>query len=193
MSQRVCTKRREWLKAGAVGTAVVLTGLRSWPALATVDRESKNSVREGVRELAFYNRHTGENLKASYWADGNYLPDALTDINRILRDHRTNDVLPMELPLLDLLYTLRGVLATPKPFQIISGYRSPKTNAMLAAHSGGVAKTSLHMQGRAVDIHVEGIPLDQLRRAAIALQVGGVGYYPESNFVHVDTGRVRAW
>lgn len=193
MSQRVCTKRRGWLKAGAVGTAVALTGLRSWPALATVDRESKNSVRAGVRELAFYNRHTGENLKASYWADGNYLPDALTDINHILRDYRTNDVLPMELPLLDLLYTLQGVLATPKPFQIISGYRSPKTNAMLAAHSGGVAKTSLHMQGRAVDIYIEGIPLDQLRRAAIALQVGGVGYYPESNFVHVDTGRVRAW
>ncbi len=99
----------------------------------------------------------------------------------------------MELPLLDLLYTLQGVLATPKPFQIISGYRSPQTNAMLAAHSGGVAKSSLHMQGRAIDIHVEGIPLDQLRRAAIALQVGGVGYYPASNFVHVDTGRVRAW
>ncbi len=188
MSQRVCTKRRGWLKAGAVGTAFALTGLRSWSALAAVDRKSN-----GVRELNLYNQHTGENLKTCYWAEGDYLPDALTDINHILRDYRTNDVLPMELPLLDLLYTLQGVLATPKPFQIISGYRSPQTNAMLAAHSGGVAKSSLHMQGRAIDIHVEGIPLDQLRRAAISLQVGGVGYYPASNFVHVDTGRVRTW
>lgn len=188
MSQRVCTKRRGWLKASAIGTAFALTGLRSWQALAAVDHKSN-----GVRELSFYNQHTGENLKTSYWAEGNYLPDALADINHILRDYRTDDVLPMDLPLLDLLHTLQGVLATPKPFQIISGYRSPKTNAMLAAHSGGVAKTSLHMQGRAIDIHVEGIPLDQLRRAAIELQVGGVGYYPASNFVHVDTGRVRTW
>ncbi len=121
------------------------------------------------------------------------MPEALADINHILRDHRTNDVLPMQLPLLDLLYTLHGVLAVPRPFQIISGYRSPKTNALLAANSGGVAKHSLHMQGMAVDIHVEGVPLDQLRRAAIGLQTGGVGYYPASGFVHVDIGRARHW
>ncbi|WP_237218330.1 DUF882 domain-containing protein [Rugosibacter aromaticivorans] len=177
--------RRGWLKAGA---AFALTGLRGWPALAAVDQK-----KNGVRELAFYNQHTGESLKASYWADGNYLPDALTEINHILRDHRTNDVLPMGLPLLDLLYTLHGVLATPRPFQIISGYRSPQTNAFLAAHSDGVAKGSLHMQGKAIDLYVEGVPLDQLCRAAMDLHAGGVGYYPSSNFVHVDIGRVRAW
>lgn len=181
-------QRRQWLKAGV---ALAVAGLTSKPVLAAVPQSSV--LPTGIRELAFYNQHTGESLKTSYWADGEYVPEALADINHILRDHRTNDVLPMQLPLLDLLYTLQGVLAIPRPFQIISGYRSPKTNAFLAANSGGVAKHSLHMQGMAVDIHVEGVPLDQLRRAAISLQTGGVGYYPASNFVHVDIGRVRSW
>ncbi len=181
-------QRRQWLKAGV---ALAVAGLTSKRALAAVPQSSV--LPTGIRELAFYNQHTGESLKTGYWADGEYVPEALADINRILRDHRTNDVLPMQLPLLDLLYTLQGVLAVPRPFQIISGYRSPKTNAFLAANSGGVAKRSLHMQGMAVDIHIEGVPLDQLRRAAISLQTGGVGYYPASNFVHLDIGRVRNW
>ncbi|MCK9989474.1 MAG: DUF882 domain-containing protein [Rugosibacter sp.] len=179
-----CKTRRSWLKAGA---ALALTGFTGRSAWAAIDRKAS------ARELSFYNQHTGESLKTSYWTDGEYVPEALADINHILRDHRTNDVLPMQLPLLDLLYTLHGVLAVPRPFQIISGYRSPKTNALLAANSGGVAKHSLHMQGMAVDIHVEGVPLDQLRRAAIGLQTGGVGYYPASGFVHVDIGRARHW
>lgn len=180
----ICHMRRHWLKAGA---SLALAGLVSRPALSSVQQAV------GMRELSFYNRHTGESLKTSYWAEGDYLPEALVNINHILRDHRTNDVLPIELSLLDMLHTLQGVLATPRPFQIISGYRSPKTNAVLSANSGGVAKRSLHMQGKAIDICIEGIRLDQLRLAAISLQRGGVGYYPASNFVHVDTGRVRAW
>lgn len=188
MSHSIFHSRRHWLKAGA---ALSLAGLASRPVLAGIQQVAVPQT--GVRELAFYNQHTGESLKTSYWADGEYLPESLADINHILRDYRTNDVLPMELPLLDLLYTLQGTLAIPKPFQVISGYRSPQTNAMLAAHSGGVAKHSLHMEGMAVDIHIEGVPLDRLRQAAIRLQAGGVGYYPASNFVHVDIGRVRAW
>lgn len=183
-NKTVCRTRRSWLKAGA---ALAVAGLGGRPAWAAVERKT------GERELSFYNLHTGESLKTSYWVDGEYVPESLADINHILRDYRTNDVLPMQLPLLELLYTLNGVLAVPRPFQIISGYRSPRTNAFLAANSGGVAKHSLHMQGMAVDIHVEGVPLDQLRRAAAGLQVGGVGYYPASGFVHVDIGRVRSW
>ena len=188
MSDSISRSRRHWLKTSA---ALSLVGMATRPAFASIGQVTLPQTR--VRELAFYNQHTGESLKTSYWADGEYLQESLADINHILRDYRTNDVLPIELPLLDLLYTLQATLAIPKPFQVISGYRSPKTNAMLAAHSTGVAKRSLHMQGMAIDIHIEGLPLDHLRRAAISLQAGGVGYYPASNFVHVDIGSVRAW
>jgi len=110
-----------------------------------------------------------------------------------LRDFRTDEVLPIDPQLLDLLHNLRSTLGTNQPFQIISGYRSPTTNANLAANSGGVAKRSLHMQGKAIDIRIEGTPLKHLREAAVALQGGGVGYYPGSNFVHMDVGRIRTW
>lgn len=185
MDDQICKVRRSLLKAG-LGFA--LAGLSARPAFAAFEQG-----KTAGRELAFYNLHTGESLKTAYWSDGNYLPEALADINYILRDYRNNQVLPIEPHLLDLLYGLRNMLETPRPFQIISGYRSPATNAFLAAHSDGVVKSSLHMQGKAIDIHVEGIPLDGLRRAAIALHGGGVGYYPNSNFVHVDIGRVRTW
>ena len=159
-------------------------------------RSALAAFKEGkpaVRELDFYNLHTGESLKTNYWAEGDYLPDALTNINHIMRDYRNNQMLPIELRLLDLLYVLRNNLNTTRPIQIISGYRSPATNNLLAANSDGVAKRSLHMQAKAIDLHIEGVPLKDLHRAAIALQSGGVGYYPKSNFVHVDIGRVRTW
>jgi uncharacterized protein YcbK (DUF882 family) len=145
------------------------------------------------RSLSLRNLHTGEKLTATYWADGEYLADGRDEIEQLLRDHRTGEQHQIDPQLLDLLYSLNCNTGTCKPFHVISGYRSPKTNNMLRGNSGGVAKRSLHMQGKAIDIRIPGYDLRQLRRAAISLKAGGVGYYPKSDFVHVDTGRVRYW
>ena len=146
-----------------------------------------------IRRVRFDNLHTGETLDAAYWEKGAYLPDALRAINIALRDFRTGDVHPISPKLLDLLTTLQGTLGTMQPFQVISGYRSPNTNAMLASESTGVARGSLHMQGMAIDIRLADVSLVNLRQAALSLGLGGVGYYPRSDFVHVDVGRVRHW
>ena len=145
------------------------------------------------RKLGFYNTHTGEQSSTVYWADGAYQPEGLKEIYYILRDHYSGDVSPIDSRLLDLLNRLSASLDTNERFQVISGYRSPATNAMLSAKSNGVAKHSLHMEGLAIDIRVPGRNLVDVRRVAIALNGGGVGYYPASDFVHVDVGRVRTW
>jgi uncharacterized protein YcbK (DUF882 family) len=147
----------------------------------------------GPRTVAFHNLHTGESLDATYWDNGTYVPDALSAVNHVLRDFRTGDVHPIEPRLLDLLQALSSRVEARAPFQVISGYRSPATNAMLRAHSDGVAKSSLHMEGLAIDIRLPDVALDRLHGAAVALGGGGVGYYPASDFVHVDVGRVRRW
>lgn len=180
MKSKICHTRRNLLK-GTV--ALALAGLGVRPVLAA----------NQPRELAFYNLHTGESLKTQYWAEGSFIADGLADINHILRDFRTNQVQSIEPNLLELLYQLQTSLGSSQPFQIISGYRSPITNANLASHSEGVAKHSLHMEGKAIDLRIEGVTLNHLRQAAIALRGGGVGYYPNSNFVHVDVGRIRSW
>ena len=145
------------------------------------------------RTLSFRNLHTGEKLRATFWAEGDYIREELTAVNQVLRDHRSGDVHAMDPKLLDLLYLLQQSVAVKGAFHIISGYRSPATNKQLSAKSSGVARKSLHMQGKAIDIRLPGCELKQLREAALALQAGGVGYYPKSNFIHVDTGRVRRW
>jgi uncharacterized protein YcbK (DUF882 family) len=147
----------------------------------------------GPRRLAFQNLHTGEALHTVYWANGDYLPDALRDIDWLLRDFRTDEVRPIDPRLLDLLRDLQARLGTRAPFQVISAYRSPETNAMLAQRSDGVAQNSLHMQGMAIDIRVPGRLLNQVRDAAQSFRAGGVGYYPQSDFVHIDTGPARRW
>jgi uncharacterized protein YcbK (DUF882 family) len=148
----------------------------------------------GTRTLAFVNTHTNEKIMAAYWRDGAYDRGALRDINHVLRDHRSNEVADMDPHLLDLLVELHRRTGSRKAYQIISGYRSPKTNAMLASASGGgVAKRSLHMEAKAVDIRLYDVKLKDLREAALGMKAGGVGYYPKSDFVHVDTGRVRFW
>lgn len=147
----------------------------------------------GERVLTFENLHTGEKLKTTYWANGTYIKDNLADINHILRDFRTNDVMPIDPKLLNLLYALKLKVNSNKPFGIISGYRSPATNTMLNANSSGVASRSLHLEGKAIDIRVPGQNLAGLHQAALALRGGGVGYYPGSGFIHMDTGRVRFW
>lgn len=145
------------------------------------------------RTLSFLNLHTGERVKATYWAGGKYIDGALAEVSKVLRDHRTGEAHPMDTRLLDLLAVMKGRLEVSSPIQIISAYRSSTTNAALSGRSGEVAKHSLHMDGQAVDIRVEGVDLDHLRKAALTIGQGGVGYYPVSNFVHMDVGRVRRW
>jgi uncharacterized protein YcbK (DUF882 family) len=146
-----------------------------------------------VRALSFDHLHTGERLTVEYFSQGAYLPDALTTINHLLRDFRTSEVHVIDTDLLDLLHGLTGLVESRQPFQVISGYRSPATNEMLRHRSEGVAAGSLHMKGQAIDIRLGGVPLVGLRDAALSIRRGGVGFYPASDFVHVDTGRVRTW
>jgi uncharacterized protein YcbK (DUF882 family) len=182
--------RRSFLGIGAAAAAAALA-----PTDASAATRTGSNAR-AVRTLSFFNIHTGERLTSTYCCDGRYEPSALAEINRILRDFRTDEIKAIDPKLLDLLHELAGTLETDSPYHVISGYRSPHTNQMLRVKGGastGVASKSLHMVGRAIDIRVPGVKLDQLRAAARSLKLGGVGYYPSSNFVHVDTGRVRYW
>lgn len=146
-----------------------------------------------TRALAFRHLHTGEALAVEYARGQDYWPDALAAIDQLLRDFRTGDVHRIDPRLLDLLHTLSGTIETRARFEVISGFRSPTTNAALRQKSEGVAARSLHMVGQAIDIRVPGVRLPALHAAALDLGAGGVGYYPVSNFVHVDTGRIRRW
>ena len=145
------------------------------------------------RTLAFYNTHTQEQLQTIYWSQGEYIPSALADIDYLLRDHRANELTDMDLNLLNLLYAIRQKLDGTEPFHVISGYRSSQTNALLRRRSQGVAKNSLHMQGKAIDIRVPDYSSKTLWEVAISLRGGGVGYYARADFVHIDLGRVRSW
>jgi uncharacterized protein YcbK (DUF882 family) len=145
------------------------------------------------RSLSFYNPNTKEALDTVYWSNGNYLGKALADINYLMKDRFTGEIKPIDTRLLDLLYTIGMELKAQKPFHIISGYRSPKTNALLRKQGKGAAKNSYHMQGEAVDVRLPGYGLSSLRRTAYRLKAGGVGYYPRSGFVHIDVGPVRYW
>ena len=156
-------------------------------ALASAATES------GPRALAFRNLHTEETIDVVYRVDGQLDPDALRQIDWVLRDFRTGEAHPMDTRLLDLLWRLREALDTAEPYEVISGYRSPATNAMLRREGRGVARGSLHMRAMAIDVRIPGQPLAKLRNTALGLRVGGVGYYPASDFVHVDVGRVRFW
>lgn len=140
-----------------------------------------------------YNLHTGEKLKTTYWADGAYIEQELATVNHFLRDYRNGKIERIDPQLLDQICLLQHKLEHPGAFNIISGYRSPQTNAWLRHHETGVAKHSLHMQGRAIDLRLPGVPLKHLRQVALAMHAGGVGYYPRSDFVHLDTGRPRFW
>jgi uncharacterized protein YcbK (DUF882 family) len=145
------------------------------------------------RAIAFHNLHTGESLSVVYWADGDYLAGPLSEINQVLRDFRTGEATAMDARLVDLLFLVRRAMRTQAPFEVISGYRSPRTNAALARKSSGVAKRSLHTLGMAADVRLPGRDLAELRRVGRTLRLGGVGYYPKSAFVHLDVGRVRFW
>jgi uncharacterized protein YcbK (DUF882 family) len=146
-----------------------------------------------MRSVAMNNLHTGESLEAVYWDQGDYIADVLEQVNSHLRDFRTGDVHPIDPRLLDVLDAVAQRTESKSPFQVISGYRSPKTNAMLHERSAEVAKKSLHTQGMAIDVRLPDVELQHLHAAALSLGRGGVGFYPYSNFVHIDVGPVRHW
>jgi uncharacterized protein YcbK (DUF882 family) len=146
-----------------------------------------------VRRVTLHNLHTGDKFDEVYWENGAYVPDALAAAQHALRDWRNGEEHFMDPKLFDVLHGIQQKLETKQPFQIISGYRSPVTNAAMHARSHGVAEHSQHMEGKASDIRVEGVDLTNLHKAALSLQAGGVGFYPVSNFVHVDVARVRTW
>jgi uncharacterized protein YcbK (DUF882 family) len=166
--------------AAAVGTARALPATGSGPGA-------------GVRSVSFVHTHTGERLTAEYFAGGEYQPDCLSRVNHLLRDFRTGEVHPIDPALLDILFELRLRARHTAAFEVISGFRSAATNALLRRTTEGVAQHSMHLVGRAIDVRLEGFPTAHLHTLARSLARGGVGYYPASDFVHVDTGRVRFW
>jgi uncharacterized protein YcbK (DUF882 family) len=176
--------RKRNLGPALLGTILALSATMSQGTIAT-----------GSRELSFYHTHTGKRLSVVYWRDGRYVDSALEDINHFLSDFRTGDIVDIDPTLLDLIYDVRYSLGSDATYQVVSAYRSPKTNDMLRGRSAssGVAKKSQHLLGKAIDVRLEGVRTATLRDAAIAMQRGGVGYYEASDFVHMDTGRVRRW
>lgn len=179
-------QRRSFLKS-----SVVLASALSVPAFARAAQTT--NVEPVERTLRLYNTHTGESLRSIFWAEGQFLPDALKDINKLLRDHRNNTISQIDPQLLMLLDSVSSKFGGTDVLHVISGYRSPESNRKLAAASGGVAKHSMHLEGKAIDVRMPGRDLAQLHKAALAVRGGGVGYYPSSQFVHMDTGRVRTW
>jgi uncharacterized protein YcbK (DUF882 family) len=178
-SSSLLTRRR------VLGTAAVATGI--------VFLKPAPAVSFAPRSVSLYNIHTGEWVRTVYWADGHYIRDAVRDINWVLRDHYSNEVRPMNAAALDLLGMLRHRLDCQNPFLVVCGYRSPATNHMLYLRRSGVAAKSYHIKGMAIDLRCERRDLTQVHRAAVSLRAGGVGYYPHSDFVHVDCGPVRYW
>jgi len=175
------TRRRFLSLCAGVSCALAAPGVLARP------------TRAADRSLSLYNLHTGESLRATYFADGVYQASELTAINQLLRDHRNGQVHEIDRPLLELLHRLNVKLGSRQAFHVISGYRSAATNAMLHEQSDGVAQHSLHLDGKAIDIRLPDRDLRQVHRAARAMKAGGVGYYERSNFVHLDVGRVRYW
>lgn len=153
------------------------------------------TLASGKKKLSFYHTHTGKKLEVVFWRNGDYVPSALAEINDFLSDFRTGDIVEMDPSLLDLIYDVRESLGSSGTFEVISAYRSPATNDMLRGRSAssGVAKKSQHLLGKAIDVRLRGVATARLRDAALELGRGGVGYYEDSDFVHMDTGRVRRW
>lgn len=189
-------RRRDMLRLGALTVAASLTprAVYARPHHAGTSKLTRQARGKPLEKaLALYHTRTAETLTTVYWYRGDYLPEALTAISYLLRDYHVDVVKPIDTRLLDLLHTLRQTLAVPAAFHVLSGYRSPSTNAQLHRRNSRAARNSLHMDGKAVDIYLPGCRLALVRRAAIALRAGGVGYYPSDNFIHIDTGAVRSW
>ena len=200
-SDDTVTSRRNFLRTSL--TAMAGVAVCAATLSAAEDAEAAEFVRRteilagefggGPRRLSFRNTHTGEDLTTTFWHGGSYEQAALDEINYILRDFRTGDIHPINKGLLNLLSVLKQKMSTSQPVNIISGYRSPRTNSMLRTRSEGVARRSFHLRGMAIDLRLPGLSTAGIARTARSLSVGGVGYYDDSDFVHVDVGPVRTW
>jgi uncharacterized protein YcbK (DUF882 family) len=202
-------QRRSFLKSSAVLASVLGAPAFSKAAKAAIIPSSSlaappdaasaatsaatSAVAPNERILRLYNTHTGESVRSVFWAEGQFIPDALNDINKLLRDHRNNEIASIDPQLLVLLDRISAKFGDHPTLHVISGYRSPESNAKLHENTAGVAKHSLHMEGKAIDVRIPGQDLAKLHKAAMAERSGGVGYYPDSQFVHMDVGRVRYW
>lgn len=176
--------RRDFLRqAGCLGAASI-AGLPATRAMASVTED---------KTLRLYNIHTGEYLTTTFWADGQYQDGEIQALDLLLRDHRANQAMAMQRELYEKMYHLQELFNSREPLYVVSGYRAPATNQGLRQASDGVAENSLHMQGRAVDLRIPGVSHRDLHQAALAMRSGGVGYYPRSGYIHIDTGRVRSW
>lgn len=200
--------RRHFLKAALRTTAASVPLLSSAPLLSDVFNPALESARElavnspaaqdyeSDRILRLWNVNTGEHYEGPYWSHGRFIPAALDQISFLLRDHRLDEARPIDPLVIDFMYAVQAKLPdndSSEPIQVLSGYRSPQTNASLAKRSNGVAKNSLHMTGKAIDFRMSGHAAKTLRQLAINLRRGGVGFYPEKDFIHIDTGPVRTW
>ncbi len=183
--------RRGFLRHGLAAGMMAALGATILPGTSWA--QDANPAALGGRDIHIFNAHTGDKFIGSYWHNGRYLPDAFAGIKHVMRDHRSGDTFPIDPRLMDILFVLQNKLDSKGGFRVLSGYRSPKSNALLRRNGEGVAKNSLHMTGQAIDISMPGTPLSRLHNTALAVHSGGVGYYPKTGFVHVDTGRVRSW
>ena len=180
----------------ATATITTQTTPASTPSASQVPKSVATMLQMSIRVMNTISSmiaHTGEWVRTVYWADGHYIREAVRDINWVLRDHHSDEVRPMNAGILDVLGMLRTRLDSHDPFLVISGYRSPTTNHRMHMNGSGVASNSYHIKGMAIDLRSERRDLSQVRGAAMSLRCGGVGYYPRSDFVHVDCGPVRYW
>lgn len=183
--------RRGFLRHGVAAGMMAALGASILPGTAWSQMADPAAM--GGREIKLFSAHTSEKFSGTYWANGRYLPDAFAGIKSVMRDHRSGETFPIDPRLMDILFVLQNKLDNFGGFRVLSGYRCPKTNAMLRRSGEGVAKNSLHMTGQAIDISLPGTSLSTLHKMAMNVHSGGVGYYPTTGFVHVDTGRVRTW
>ncbi|EKE43497.1 hypothetical protein OCGS_2229 [Oceaniovalibus guishaninsula JLT2003] len=146
-----------------------------------------------VRRIKMYSGRTGESLDTIYWIEGDYIPEALQEVTLFMRDWRNNKMMNIDARTVDIMAAAHNLLDTSEPYMLLSGYRSPETNAMLRARSSGVARNSLHLKGQAADLRLRSRSVGQMFKAASACKAGGVGRYSSSDFVHMDCGSVRQW
>ena len=183
-------QRRQFLRQTVRAAAVLGASSLASPVMASA---LTGQTYGPDRKLRLVNAHTWEKLDIVFWTEGVHIDESMKAISHLMRDHRADETIGMDTQLIDDLYTLYNLLDTTERVHILSGYRTQATNAKLRSRSSGVAKYSLHMEGRALDLNVPGRTAKQIREAALSMKTGGVGYYPSSGFVHIDTGGVRAW
>ncbi|MFK7892797.1 MAG: DUF882 domain-containing protein [Granulosicoccus sp.] len=177
-------------KADSLGSGLDLSGVNKPTAMQGALASLSPNM---TRRLHLVNAHTGDDFQLAYFRDGKYVDESISRLNHLMRDRRANLATNMDTTLYDQLFLLRDRMGIDRPIHVLSGYRTPETNAKLRRRMKRVAKYSLHMEGRAADIFVPGIPVEKLQQAALSLSAGGVGVYSSSHFIHMDTGPVRHW